>query len=55
MSRKKNRAKRIASAKALEKRWPKSARNGDSINRLGNSGGGRLTGKPKQAGRVNPK
>ena len=47
---KKNKAKRLASSKAVEKRWPKSARTGDPLHRLGKSGGGRLTGKPKQAG-----
>lgn len=52
---KRTKAQRRSEASVIAKKWPKAARNGDSLNRLGKSGSGRLIGKPKQGGAVNPK
>lgn len=52
---KRSKAQRKAAANSIAKKWPKVARNGDSLTRLGKSGGGKLSGKPKQGGAVNPK
>ena len=55
MPTKRTKAQRRSEASVIAKKWPKAARNGDTLNRLGKSGGGKLKGKPKQGGAVSPK
>ena len=47
--------KRRDEADAIAEKWGKVKHSGDPLHKLGKSAGGRLYGKPKQAGKVNPK